>query len=28
MGYENVSVLTGGFRGWKTEGLPTEASDE
>jgi rhodanese-related sulfurtransferase len=28
MGYENVSVLTGGFRGWKTEGLPTEKSDE
>jgi len=28
MGYENVSVLTGGFRGWKAEGLPTEASDE
>ena len=28
MGYENVSVLTGGFRGWKTEGLPTESSDE
>ncbi len=28
MGYENVSVLTGGFRGWKSEGLPTEASDE
>ena len=28
MGYENVSVLTGGFRGWKTEGLPTEESDE
>ena len=28
MGYENVSVLTGGFRGWKAEGLPTEESDE
>lgn len=28
MGYENVSVLTGGFRGWKAEGLPTEASEE
>ena len=28
MGYENVSVLTGGFRGWKAEGLPTEKSDE
>ncbi len=27
MGYENVSVLTGGFRGWKAEGLPTEKSD-
>ncbi len=27
MGYENVSVLTGGFRGWKSEGLPTEKSD-
>ncbi len=28
MGYENVSVLTGGFRGWKTDGRPTEASNE
>ena len=28
MGYENVSVLTGGFRGWKTEGRPTEESEE
>lgn len=28
MGYENVSVLTGGFRGWKAEERPTEASDE
>ncbi|RKU28324.1 sulfurtransferase [Candidatus Poribacteria bacterium] len=28
MGYENVSVLTGGFRGWKTEGLDTEKADE
>lgn len=28
MGYENVSVLTGGFRGWQSEGLPTEKSDE
>ena len=27
MGYENVSVLTGGFRGWKASGLPTEKSD-
>ncbi len=27
MGYENVSVLTGGFRGWKAAGLPTEKSD-
>ena len=27
MGYENVSVLTGGFRGWKSSGLPTEKSD-
>ena len=27
MGYENVSVLTGGFRGWKAEGLPTEKDD-
>lgn len=27
MGYENVSVLTGGFRGWKSEGHPTETSD-
>ena len=26
MGYDNVSVLTGGFRGWKSEGLPTEGS--
>ncbi|MBI1927209.1 sulfurtransferase [Candidatus Poribacteria bacterium] len=24
MGYENVSVLTGGFRGWKANSLPTE----
>ena len=24
MGYENASVLTGGFRGWKSAGLPTE----
>ena len=28
MGYENVSVLTGGFRGWTAEGRPTEESDE
>lgn len=27
MGYENVSVLTGGFRGWKASGLPTEKAD-
>ena len=27
MGYENVSVLTGGFRGWKAEGLATEEPD-
>lgn len=27
MGYDNVSVLTGGFRGWKSEGLPTETAD-
>ena len=24
MGYEKASVLTGGFRGWKAAGLPTE----
>ena len=28
MGYENASVLTGGFRGWKAAGLPTEKRDE
>ena len=28
MGYENVSVLTGGFRGWKAAGLTTEKSDQ
>ena len=28
MGYENVSVLTGGFRGWKAAGLATEKSDQ
>lgn len=28
MGYENVSVLTGGFRGWKAENLPTEKADD
>ena len=27
MGYVNVSVLTGGFRGWKASGHPTEKSD-
>lgn len=26
MGYENASVLTGGFRGWKSAGLPIEKS--
>ena len=26
MGYQNVSVLKGGFRGWKTAGLETESS--
>ncbi len=24
MGYENAAVLTGGFRGWKANSLPTE----
>ncbi len=28
MGYKNASVLTGGFRGWKAAGLPTETEDE
>jgi rhodanese-related sulfurtransferase len=28
MGYENVTVLSGGFRGWKAAGLPTEGEDE
>ncbi len=28
MGYKNASVLTGGFRGWKAAGLPTEKGDE
>ena len=28
MGYKNASVLTGGFRGWKAAGLPTEKRDE
>ncbi len=26
MGYQNVSVLTGGFRGWKAVGLETDSS--
>lgn len=26
MGYQNVSVLKGGFRGWKAAGLKTEES--
>lgn len=28
MGYKNASVLTGGFRGWKGAGLPTEKEAE
>lgn len=28
MGYKNTSVLTGGFRGWKAAGLPTEKGAE
>ena len=28
MGYEQVSVLTGGFRGWKSEGRDTDTADE
>ena len=28
MGYKNASVLTGGFRGWKAAGLPTQKGDE
>ena len=28
MGYKNASVLTGGFRGWKAAGLPTEKGVE
>ena len=24
MGHENVSMLNGGFRGWKADGLPVE----
>jgi rhodanese-related sulfurtransferase len=28
MGYVNASVLTGGFRGWKAAGLPTEGGKE
>ena len=27
IGYKNVSVLTGGFRGWQAAGLMTEKSD-
>lgn len=27
MGYANVSVLTGGFRGWTASGLPTDKAD-
>ena len=27
MGFKNVSVLTGGFRGWKAAGHPTETED-
>ena len=26
MGYENASVLSGGFRGWKSSGLPIDKS--
>ena len=26
MGYENASVLSGGFRGWKSAGLPIDKS--
>ena len=28
MGYKNASVLTGGFRGWKASGLPTETGTD
>ena len=27
MGYENVSMLDGGFRGWKADGLPVEGEE-
>ena len=27
MGYENAHVLTGGYRGWKADGLATEGDD-
>ena len=27
MGYENVSMLDGGFRGWKADGLPVEGGE-
>ena len=27
MGYENVSMLDGGFRGWKADDLPVEGGE-
>ncbi len=27
MGYENASMLDGGFRGWKADGLPVEGGE-
>ncbi|MDE0300605.1 MAG: rhodanese-like domain-containing protein [Candidatus Poribacteria bacterium] len=27
MGYEHVSMLDGGFRGWKADGLPVEGAE-